>query len=73
MYTHICIFLYTHVFIFPSPLKHDKLYILFCIFENAFLIVFVSVLKKLMHSEGQGMYGCEVSSKYKAEIHYIVY
>ena len=37
------------------------------------MAAFVSVLKKLMHSEGQGMYGCEVSGKYKAEIHYIVY
>lgn len=72
VYTYMHLFIYTCIYI-PFSLKHDKLYILFCIFENAFLIVFVSVLKKLMHSEGQGMYGCEVSSKYKAEIHYIVY
>ena len=70
VYTHI--YIYTHVFIFPCSLKHDNLDILLCIFENASLIAFVSVLKKL-HSEGQGMYGCEVSGKYKAEIHNIVY
>lgn len=51
MYTHI--YIYTQVFIFPCSLKHDHLYILLCIFENASLIAFVSVLKKLHTVKGR--------------------
>ena len=49
MYTYT--YKYTHIFIFPCSLKHDNLYIL--LFENASLIAFLSVLKKLHTVKGR--------------------